>query len=71
MHAVNGKKNSGCMLVCGNVMSDCFRRQELLIQSKVWITPETLDARIDEALENPIELYEAASEKNRNPSEDF
>ena len=71
MHAVNGKRNSDCMLVCDNIISDCFRRQELLIQSKVWITPETLDARIDEALENPIELYEAASEKNRNPREDF
>ncbi|KAL3162280.1 hypothetical protein ABBQ32_009971 [Trebouxia sp. C0010 RCD-2024] len=45
------------------------RRQDLLIQSKVWITPETLDARITEALENPIELYETALEKN--PSDDF
>ena len=41
------------------------------MQSKAWITPETLDARIDEALESPTVLYETASDLNYNPSEDF
>ena len=50
---------------------DCFRREELLNQSKVWITPDTLDARIDEALENPIVLYETASDRQNSPSEDL
>ncbi|KAL0039080.1 hypothetical protein WJX77_007282 [Trebouxia sp. C0004] len=34
------------------------RQDDLLEDSKEWITPETLDARIQRAIENPIELYE-------------
>lgn len=57
--------------LCQRRSRDCFRRQRLLIQSKVWITPETLDARIDEALENPIVLYGTASETDYDSSEDL
>lgn len=46
------------------------RREELLAQSKAWITPETLDARIDAALNTPIELYESASDRQHSPGED-
>ncbi|DBB00583.1 TPA: hypothetical protein ACH3X3_002278 [Trebouxia sp. C0006] len=33
------------------------RRDDLLGESKEWITPELLDARIQHAIDNPIELY--------------
>ena len=41
------------------------------MQSKAWITPETLDARIDAALDTPIMLYETASDREHSASEDF
>lgn len=47
------------------------RREELLAQSKAWITPETLDARIDAALDTPIELHESASDRQQSPGEDL
>lgn len=34
----------------------CSRRMSLLEQSKNWIRPEDLDARIEEALDNPVPL---------------
>ena len=45
-----------CMVVC--------RRDELLEDSKDWITPETLDARIQHAIENPVELYEHVAQQD-------
>ena len=38
------------------------RRAELLEESKHWITPETLEARKNEALDNPVELYAEIAE---------
>ena len=65
--------NTMCYVSCMHNIAcpDCFRREELLMQSKVWITPDTLDARIDEALENPIVLYETASDRQYSPNKDF
>lgn len=40
------------------------RRNELLEDSKDWITPETLDARIQHAIENPVELYEQVAQQD-------
>ena len=34
------------------------REEELLIDSRNWVTRETLDSRIDRALKNPRELYD-------------
>ena len=42
------------------------RRDELLEDSKDWITPETLDARIQYAIENPVELYEHVAQQDWN-----
>ena len=33
-----------------------LRRKQLIEQSRTWITADTLDARIDHALDNPIPL---------------
>ena len=33
-----------------------LRRMQLVEQSKTWITAETLDARIEHALDNPVSL---------------
>ena len=33
------------------------RRAMLLQQSRHWVTPEALGARVDEALDNPVPLY--------------
>jgi hypothetical protein len=33
------------------------RRRQLLRQSTNWVTPQSLDARIQEALENPVPLH--------------
>ncbi len=38
------------------LMRLCIRRQVLLEQSRNWIRAEDLDARIEEALDNPIPL---------------
>ena len=42
----------------------CSRRAELLEQSRAWITPETLDARINEALDNPVQLYDEVGQSD-------
>ena len=34
------------------------REEELLIDSRNWVTRETLDSRIERALKNPRELYD-------------
>lgn len=36
------------------------RRRQLLRQSCNWVTPQTLDQRIQEALDNPVPLHAEA-----------
>lgn len=42
------------------------RRDDLLQESRDWITPETLDARIEHALDNPVELYDLLAQQDWN-----
>ena len=63
-----------CVSCCSRCLSDsnvtkrayACRRDDLLQESRDWITPETLDARIEHALDNPVELYDLLAQQDWN-----
>lgn len=44
--------------LCINSFCAVYRTNQLTEDSRNWIRPEDLDARIEEALDNPVDLYQ-------------